>query len=247
LNPELVSEGVDFYSLGSARQPKTIFVLGGRAPGSVWLSDFAARNRLAAYAVDKGVAACRKANLAPAVLVGDRDSAAAEDWEWALRLGARESLYQADKDLTDFQLALGLIGEGDRRGLVLTGCFGGRFDHLFSIVGAFSAARSFCMIDEREGLSLVEPGRGMRVVFKKRPVAVSLLALSQECSGVRISGVRWPLGGVTIERSNPWTVSNETLLEKGGKHVKDILVQCESGIMGFYWNFYPTCGQGPEV
>jgi thiamine pyrophosphokinase len=126
---------------------------------------------------------------------------------------------------------MGLIGEKNRGGLVLTGCFGGRFDHLFSIVGTFTAERSLCMIDEREGLFLIEPGREIRAIFKKRPEAISLLPLSQECSGVHIGGVRWPLDGAAVERANPWAVSNEALPGQ------DISVCCESGILGFYWSF----------
>ncbi|MDR1020270.1 MAG: thiamine diphosphokinase [Synergistaceae bacterium] len=244
MSPDLASLGVDFYPLGPARQPQTLFVLGGRAPDSPWLSDFAARNSLAAYAVDSGVAVCRRAGLTPLAIVGDRDSAAAEDWEWALRLGAREFVYPSGKDLTDFQLALGLIDKKDRCGLVLTGCFGGRFDHLFSITGTFTAVRPLCMIDEQEGLFLVEPGREMRVVFKKKPVAVSLLPLSEECTGVRIGGVRWPLGGVTIERASPWTVSNETLPGQDGTCAKNVSVSCESGVMGFYWSFHADLQSG---
>jgi thiamine pyrophosphokinase len=237
VSPALASIGVDLYQLGPARTAQTLFVLGGRAPDSSWLSDFVARNRLTAYAVDSGVAVCRKARLTPFALVGDRDSAASDDWEWAIRSGAREFVYPADKDLTDFQLALGLIEEEGRRGLVLTGCFGGRFDHLFSIAGSFEALRPLCVIDEREGLFLVEPGCQARAVFKRKPAAVSLLPLSQRCSGVHICGVRWPLGGVTIDRAEAWTVSNETLPEKDGHGIQDVSVRCESGVMGFYWSF----------
>jgi thiamine pyrophosphokinase len=236
LSPGLAALGVDFY-LPVPRLPETLFVLGGRAPDSPWLSDFAVRNSLSVYAVDSGVAVCRRAGLVPSVLVGDRDSSASDDWEWGLRRGAREVVYPADKDLTDFQLALGLIGESDCSGLVLTGCFGGRFDHLFSIVGTFTASRPLCMIDEREGLFLLEPDSEIRIVFKKRPMAVSLLSLSEECSGVHIDGVRWPLDGVTIGRASPWTVSNETLPGRGGACAEDISVRCESGVMGFYWSF----------
>ncbi|MDR1515855.1 MAG: thiamine diphosphokinase [Synergistaceae bacterium] len=233
--PELRSERVDFYSGRRTASSKALLVLAGRAPDSRWLSDFAAQNELMVCAVDRGVAVCRKADLAPAFIAGDRDSASPEDWDWALGRGAEEFLFPADKNLTDFQLALEIVTEKNRGAfvpLVLTGCFGGRFDHLFSIVNTFSGESALCMIDETEGLFFVRPEGDTRAVFKKRPAAVSLLPLSGECSGVHIGGVRWPLDGVKLTRAYPWAVSNET------PHDRDeVSVGCERGTLGFYWSF----------
>ena len=79
-------------------------VLGGRAPSPEFLASLARGCEL--WAVDRGVEACRAAGIAPAVLVGDRDSGSAEGWRWAAERGAATREYQSDKDLTDFQLAL---------------------------------------------------------------------------------------------------------------------------------------------
>jgi thiamine pyrophosphokinase len=237
LRPALLSESVDFFA-EQGQPPKTLLVLGGRKPDGPWLADFARRNDFSSvWAVDRGAAACRDACLAPRILIGDRDSASREDWEWALNSGADEFLYQAAKNLTDFQLAVELIKEKGVTPIVLTGCFGGRFDHLFSIVGTFARELSLCMIDEREGLFLIRPSEEIRAVFKKRPSAISLLPLSEECSGVDISGVRWPLEGVSLRRDYPWAVSNETLPIEDGTDGWEVSVGCRSGIMGFYWSF----------
>jgi thiamine pyrophosphokinase len=237
LKPGLLSESVDFFAGWREQPPKTLLVLGGRKPDGAWLADFAGRNDFSVWAVDSGAAACKSAGVAPRVLIGDRDSASLEDWEWALNSGADEFLHPAAKNLTDFQLALELMKEKGRASLVLTGCFGGRFDHLFSIVGTFARKRSLCMIDETEGLFLIRPSEEIRAVFKKRPIAISLLPLSEECSGVNISGARWPLEGVNLQRDYPWAVSNEALPAGDGTACREISAGCRSGIMGFYWSF----------
>jgi thiamine pyrophosphokinase len=237
LRPELRSESVDFFAEEPGQPLKTLFVLGGRKPDCSWLADFAGRNDFSVWAVDSGVASCRSAGIAPAVLIGDRDSASLEDWEWALGGGAEEFLHPSAKDLTDFQLASGLAMERGCAGLVLTGCFGGRFDHLFSIVGTFARERSICMIDESEGLFLIRPLEEHAAVFKKRPMAISLLPLSEECSGVHISGVRWPLEGVSLKRDYPWAVSNNALPAEDGSACQEVRACCGSGLMGFYWSF----------
>jgi thiamine pyrophosphokinase len=245
LSLQIQSERVDFYSGGKTASSKALLVLGGRAPDSQWLSDFAAGNALTVCAVDRGVAVCREAGLAPRFVVGDRDSASAEDWDWALESGSEEFLFPSDKNLTDFQLALEIVTGKNSDSfvppvtLVLTGCFGGRFDHLFSIVSTASE-RSLCMIDETEGLFFVRHGEHARAGFKERPTALSLLPLSEECSGVSIGGVRWPLDGVTLTRAYPWAVSNETLSGKAGKNVT---VGCDGGILGFYWSFSQVIGR----
>jgi thiamine pyrophosphokinase len=168
------------------------------------------------------------------VLVGDMDSAQEDDWAWAIGEGAEEFRHSSAKDLTDFQLALDLMDErGGASALILSGCFGGRLDHLFSTLCTFVRGGSLCMIDDREGVYLIRPGERVRAVFKRRPLAVSLLPLSCECRGVSISGVRWPLDGVVLKRDYPWAISNEA--GPSG----EVSARCEEGVLGFYWSYLP--------
>ena len=99
-----------------------VMVLGGRAPSPEFLASLARGCEL--WAVDRGVEACRAARIAPAVLVGDRDSGSAEGWRWAAERGAVTREYQSDKDLTDFQLALEIFADehkNSEKNIILTG------------------------------------------------------------------------------------------------------------------------------
>jgi thiamine pyrophosphokinase len=223
---------------------RTLFMLGGRAPDAKWASDLASRNSARVWAVDSGASVCRAAGLVPSVLVGDRDSAPPDDWEWAASSGARENVYDKDKDKTDFQLALSLFKK-DESGridparpsvLIVSGCFGGAFDHQASTFYtlAFSDGGFFrCMIDEMEGAFFLCHENEAALEFSRLPKAVSLLPVSDVCRGVSVSGVKWPLNRVTLERRFPWAVSNEA-----NSPAEPVVVSCEEGVLALYWRFY---------
>jgi thiamine pyrophosphokinase len=244
--PALSLPDADIYSLGGAGQApnrKTLFVLGGRPPALDWLKDLAGRNHPEVWAVDGGVAVCRAADLSPDELIGDRDSASPEDWEWALSKGANERLYEKDKDRTDFQLAMSVFEEAGRGGdakrvLLASGCFGGAFDHLFSLFCSLASGEGNyfrCMADNLEGAFFIRSGESAAIEFSRAPTAVSLLPATETCGGVCVSGVKWPLRGVTLERKYPWTVSNETI--KNATGAAPVTVSCEEGTCAVYWRF----------
>ena len=218
-----------------------LFVLGGRSPDSAWLREFARLNELDVWAIDSGVMACRVAGLHPSVIVGDRDSATSDDWQWAVSSGAEEHLHDPDKNRTDFQLALDLLHNREGGSPILTGCFGGRTDHFLSILWTFYGAskraerpqRPHCMIDHDEGFFFLHGAGSAKIFFKRRPVAVSLLSMSERCAGVSISGVRWPLSDVELLRNFPWSISNETTGDDGS-----VVVSCGDGVLGISWCYY---------
>ncbi|MDR1509855.1 MAG: thiamine diphosphokinase [Synergistaceae bacterium] len=221
----------------------TLFLLGGRPPEPEWASELALRNSARVWAVDSGASACRAAGLVPSVLVGDRDSAPPGDWEWAASAGAKENIYDRNKDKTDFQLAMSLFkGEIERDdrfrppALIVSGCFGGAFDHQTSTFYTLaSSGGDFfrCMIDETEGVVFVYPGDWAALEFSGLPKAVSLLPATDLCRGVSVSGVKWPLVRATLERAFPWAVSNEA-----NDPGEPVAAACEEGILALYWRFY---------
>lgn len=188
-----------------------LMALGGRRPCPLWLAglDF----YQSVWAVDSGADVCLAAGIVPERIIGDGDSAGAGTWRRAEELGSEVYSYESEKDLTDFQLALELLSREETsqtKGLFLTGAFGGRFDHLISVLYSFTGWSGkyipIGMADEKEALFLL-PGGGAEIVFRDNPTAVSLLPL-EDSEGVSICGVRWPLENVRLERARPYSVSN---------------------------------------
>lgn len=210
----------------------TLLLLGGRAPDRAWLQELseqpaASPRSLAVWAVDRGVEACQRANLSPELLLGDADSAAPASWAWGEAQAKATERHPVAKDLTDTQLAL-LRAEQKDTVLILTGAFGGRFDHAFSTI--FSAAHDphTCVLaDEREALCFVHGGEKLTVSLDKPPKAISLLPITEKVAGVNLTGTAWPLSEAELLQSLPYAVSNA--LAEGASA---FTVSAQAGILG---------------
>ena len=212
----------------------TMMVLGGRKPATGWMRSVDFHSGI--WAVDSGVDPCFDAGILPDKLVGDGDSASPEAWKWAADSGADVRKFDRDKDLTDFQIALGLLSrqdEGSEKALFVTGGFAGRFDHLWSTVVSFlncgGGIRPLGMADEREGMIFLHGPERLKISFGKVPGAISLISFTGESRGVSIKGVRWPLDNVVLKYGEPYSVSNRL---DGGREAE---VSAADGTVGVYW------------
>ena len=184
---------------------EVILISGGRKPSVDWF-DEVKLNRLI-YCVDHGIDFCREVNVVPELLIGDLDSAMSESVKWALDREIKIERHPVDKDFTDTQLALNRIDNNSFA--IITGVFGGRLDHLFSTL--FTCANSqiiSCLADERETVLFVSAGESASIEFKTKPLALSLLPMSEICRGVTIDGVHWLLKSADLTQSMPSAVSN---------------------------------------
>ena len=157
--------------------PSLVFVAGGRAPGSSWLRDLCREKDV--WAVDRGLDHCMVAGIKPSFFIGDSDSVSERALRWSREENIPSLLFPPEKDLTDLQLAFkeacgtyGVSPGRNRRAAILTGAFGGRFDHLFANLFSLIWAEEEggmkvrCVADESEALfsrrrdaSTVGPGR----------------------------------------------------------------------------------------
>ena len=211
-----------------------VVVLGGRAPALSWLQSVASGKVV--WAVDHGVDACMAAGIIPRHVVGDFDSISEEAEAWLERRGAEVEVerFPADKDSTDFQICLNR-SKGD---LLVTGCWGGRFDHAYSNVfsslwGLECGARIRAFADDSEvliPLAAGERGAAFELRLLSEASAISLLPLCESCEGVSIRGTKWELSGATLAQRRPYAVSNIPAGEK-------VSVKIERGIVGVYCFF----------
>ena len=135
------------------------------------------------------------AGLAPAGLVGDMDSISAAGLAWAERHATVER-HDPDKDHTDTELALLVAAELRPARLILVGA-GNRLDHVLAAIGALGQPHltSIPVIDAwwDEQWIRVLHGPGATTLDLADGTTLSLLALHGPCTGVTITGVRWPL------------------------------------------------------
>ena len=209
-----------------APEIRQVLVLGGRAPEPSWLQRIVF-NRVV-YAADRGAEACKAAGILPIQVLGDFDSINEDAKAWLDAHSIELERYPADKDETDFQLCLSRV-HGD---LLVTGCWGGRFDHAFSNIfsalwGRKTGANVRVFADETEALFLLFDGESLELDFKTRPLAISLLPLGSRCNNVDIRGVKWELCGAELLQAYPCAVSN---VPENGR----VFVNVGEGVLGVY-------------
>ncbi len=215
-----------------------LMAAGGRKPDPLWLKNITFYDEL--WAVDMGIESCLKAGLIPSMLIGDCDSASDFAWNSAVKENIKVRKFDKDKDLTDFQLALKIAGEEEKEGtcIFLTGCFGGRFDHMWSTVISMlhfgCASVPLGMADDKEGMIFLNGPACADFKFEKKPEAFSVISFSEQCSGVNIRGTRWPLDNASLEYSCPYSISNRV-----GDEI--VSVEIGEGLAGIYWEWGISC------
>ena len=206
-----------------------LLIAGGRSPAPQWLRA-AAENR-PVWCIDHGIDACRNAGLQPSRLIGDGDSAASDSWHWAESLHIPIARFSPEKDLTDTQLALRQIQNGQPDAFILlTGAFGGRFDHAVSTVySLLGSGLAGCIADEKEALLYLHSGETVTIRPRRRPKAISLLPLGADCQDVTIQGVHWPLSRASLLQTWPYAISNEPVSPD-----QPVTVSLAQGCLGVY-------------
>ncbi|MBR5913045.1 MAG: thiamine diphosphokinase [Selenomonadaceae bacterium] len=204
-----------------------LFVAGGHRPEEKFFKKLSVGRKL--FAIDKGIEICRDLNIFPEILIGDFDSAESSAVNWAEKNKIPIERHPVDKDFTDTQLALNLIDEENF--VILTGIFGGRFDHLYSNI--FTCGNSkvkCCLADEKEIIFFVKSGENFTVKFLKKPYALSLLPITEIVEGVTIKNVHWELENATLKQNFPNAVSNRVENE-------EIKISVSNGTLAVY-TFY---------
>lgn len=155
-------------------------------------------------AADSGIRHARALGLEVGLWVGDFDSASKTDVE-RFETVKREP-WDADKDLTDGEIAISRALEAGASSLLLVGAMGGRTDHATAhLLKSFSLpARVLLTSGLEEGIPLSEP----QEIDWPTGIVFSILAFD-DLKGVSIKGARWPLDNADIPFGAGITLSNE--------------------------------------
>ena len=168
---------------------------------------------------DGGYAHARAEGITPGLVIGDFDSLPGGEPTDVPVLRV-----PVEKDDTDLMLCLkhGISLGHDE--FIVVGAMGGRLDHT---VAALQTAAYGCqegcfvlLADEYNLATVMGPGTAR--VPRVEGYKLSVLAYTEECTGVSESGVHWPLRDVTLTSSMPLGISNEFEAEYA-------TVSCETG------------------
>lgn len=161
---------------------------------------------------DGGLRHTAPLGVKPDAVVGDLDSAPADLIQTAIRQGAEVHRYPPEKDQTDTELALDLAVKSGAAEVIMLGCLGERLDH--SLGNLFLLPRLVNL-----GLRAFLVNENNQVVITKDRVAVSgcpghylsLIPLTPEVSGIKTTGLKYPLNGETLKWGEARGISNQFL------------------------------------
>lgn len=196
----------DFINVPEA---EILIVAGGRRPNEDYFKTVAQGRKI--FCVDKGIEICRDCNIFPEILIGDFDSAKSSAVDWAVSNNIPIKKYPVEKDFTDTQIALEILGKNPA---IVTGIFGKRFDHLYSNIFTCANYENIVLADEREIIFYVKGGETIEVNFLQIPMAISLLPITEICEGVTTENLHWELSNAILKQSLPNAISNRAEISK---------------------------------
>ncbi len=180
-------------------------------------------------AADSGYNTAKRLGVEPDLLVGDLDSIDRTKLDDGELERLEKLIVPAIKDDTDTQLAVDTLLERGVRELTIVGGLGGRLDHTLSTVFLLEyisdKGASATITDGRNRVRIMKAdGEPQTMRVERGYKYLSLVALSDKCEGVSISGVYYPLENTTLERRYSFAVSNEITSEFAE-------IKLESGVM----------------
>ena len=167
---------------------------------------------------DSGLDAAKRLGIHIDFLLGDFDSVDKETLDGFMEETSGGSTkfarYPAEKDYTDMHLVLEWAVGKKPSEIVILGATGGRLDHLVANINILLLPLKnnipAYIVDKNNKLCLVN-GR---------------YNITEEVSGLSLSGVKYPLDGVTVEKGGSMTVSNEF-----AEDAEEAVISLDKGIL----------------
>ena len=160
-------------------------------------------------AADSGLRLCERMGYRPDLVLGDFDSLGAAPEDYPVLT------VPVEKDDTDTMLAAKTALAHGHRDIRIYGAFGGRLDHtlanLQTLEYLLESGAEGWLIGSENYAFLQRPGT--REYPAIDGFSFSVFAWSEQCSGVSLSGVHYPLDNAVLTRQFPLGVSNAIIAD----------------------------------
>ncbi|MFD0587061.1 thiamine diphosphokinase [Paenibacillus sp. GCM10027627] len=166
---------------------------------------------------DSGASFLIQNGLAPDISIGDFDSVSVMEMATIRKhSGKTISCDPIDKNYTDTEMAFRLALDMKPDELILLGGLGTRFDHSLSNVHLLALADengvAASIIDERNVIMLISSTSIIRGAGHRQ---VSLLPLTEQATGITLTGFQYPLTNATLKIGMSLGISNVLLGDEG--------------------------------
>ncbi len=157
-------------------------------------------------ACDRGYTYCGSLGCTPDLLISDFDS-----YDGPVDSAVPQEEFPSEKDDTDTMLAIRYAVAHRFREITLACALGGRLDHLFANLQSLVFARrhglaASLVTEDTEVYALLGESRAFP---RKAGWSLSVFAVDGPCSGVCLSGTKYPLRDAGLLPSFPLGVSNQ--------------------------------------
>ncbi len=161
-------------------------------------------------AADSGVRHAKPLGVIPDLIVGDFDSASAEDL--SLYPNVPLQTHPASKDALDLELALDEAAVWGATELLIVGALGGRLDQTLAALLIAARVHQSCPVTVHDGHHAAHPLKMGDALTLKLPPGTPFSVLSLEpVSQVSLEGSSYPLSEASLAFGVGLGVSNETL------------------------------------
>jgi thiamine pyrophosphokinase len=176
-------------------------------------------------AVDGGLQHVMASGLTPHIIIGDLDSIDATDLENYENNGVDVVKFPVHKDETDLELAVDYVLSLGFKEILILGATGGRTDHFFGNILFFSnpkylAYRIRILTKKSEIFYCTR----QQIIEGAAGDLISLIPISEVVSGIKTTGLMYPLQDETLFRWKTRGISNQMQDQKA-------LIEYESGVL----------------
>jgi thiamine pyrophosphokinase len=176
--------------------------------------------------VDGGTRYLLSIGLQPDVIIGDMDSLSITHLHQLQAQGTAVQRFPPDKNETDFELALRYAIQHDCDTILVFGALGGRVDHMlaniFTPVQSMDKA-SIHLIHGTEELFYISDSIAIQ---GKTGDIITLIPIAGAVTGVKTTGLRYPLNGETLQFGKTRGVSNEMLTDEARISILSGILLC---------------------
>ncbi len=168
-------------------------------------------------AADSGLRLFRILNSPPRYVIGDMDSVSPDDLAWAKENGSGIILCKKDKDYLDSELAVFLAASNVCGNIIVSGVWGGRPDQSAASLNLLNLCEEIGVDAEIKSDSY-RIGKissyGKRTFETKKGNLWSFLTLKEKCSGIKYTGLEYPLCDAELSPFEARGLSNIARAEK---------------------------------
>lgn len=181
--------------------------------------------------VDHGNLVLLERGIVPDFALGDFDSVTVEELRLIQEKVAEISVFSAEKDETDLELAIDWAIRQKPSNIYIFGATGGRMDHFLANIQLLQKKRmlqyglhtNIFLVDEKNSVTVKTPG-SYPIQADSTKKYFSLLSVTKEVSGLSLTGFKYPLDRATLKRGSSLCISNELISDCGN-------VSFEKGIL----------------